>query len=158
MLQLKVILGVLVALTIASASEVPREVNICDVTRLAGQLDGKVVRVRGLLRNSDTSEDPSFDELVPEGCSNQEGSQTVIHIVSPDTHFLSHPPQGYKPDMNSVRRAEPIFKKAAADGKPVLGTVEGVFHAMRREIAVPPRHKQYSASIVIQALRGASEH
>jgi len=156
MFQLKILLGVLVLLA-AVASEEPREVNICDVMRLAGQLDGKVIRVRGLLRNSETPEEPSFDEFVPEGCSDAQGSQTVIHIVSPDVHFLSKPPRGYKPDMNSVRTAERIFRKAAADRKPVSATVEGVFQVLIRDGSAHPLHKQYAASIVVQALRGAKE-
>lgn len=157
MLPLKVILGVLIVLSAATAGEKPREVNICDVMRLANQLDGKIIRVRGLLRNTDTPEDPSFDELVPERCSDVEGSQTVIHIVSPDGHFLANPPPGYKPDMNSARRVKPIFRKAALDEKPVLVTVEGFFRVLHPGTRMPLPHKQYSALIVIQAYRGAKE-
>lgn len=154
---LRTIIGSAIVLITASASEVPREVNICELIRLASQLDGKVVRLSGVLRNSETPEDPSFDELVPETCSDAKDRQTVVHIVSPDVHFLANPPQGYKPDMDSMRRAQSILKKAAVDGKSVSVKVEGVFQIVRQETSMPPRHKRYSASIVIQALREAKE-
>lgn len=157
MLPLKVILGVLIVLSAATAGEKPREVNICDVVRLASQLNGKIISVRGLLRNSETPEDPYFDELVPERCSDVEDRQIVIHIVSPDAHLLANPPPGYKPDKKSVRRTEPIFKKAAADRKAVLVTVEGLFQVWHRDTRMPPRHKQYSEVIVVQAYRRAKE-
>jgi hypothetical protein len=153
----KLTIGIAVLVSGANASEPPREVNICKLIRLASQLDGKVIQVRGLLRNSDTPEDPSFDELVPESCPDAEGRRTVIHIVSPDAHFLAHSPQGYKPDMDSIRRAEPTLNKAAADARLVSATIEGVLQAVRPQSARAPRHKQYSAVIVIQALREAKE-
>ena len=155
---LKVSICAIVYLSFGIASEGPRDVNICDLTRLADQLDGKLVRVRGILRNSETAAEPFFDELVPENCSDPEGLRIVIQIVSPDVHFLANPPQGYKADMSSIRRAEPIFKNAAARSRPVAVTVEGVFYSARPQRSAPVRHKQYRGSIVLQALRAVKEH
>jgi hypothetical protein len=135
----------------------PLQVDLCNLPLLANQLEGKVIRVRGVLRNSGTPEEPSFDELVPESCLDSEGRRAVIHVVSPDSHFLDNPPQGYKPDLSSVRRVEPIFRKAAANNKSVSVIVEGVLQTAQWETTAHPRHKQYSASIVIQAFRSAKE-
>ncbi len=151
------VIGAISAVNLAIAGEKPRDVNICDVMRLADELDGRLIRIRGLLRNSGTIDDPYFDELVPEHCGDEGGRQTVIHIVSPDEHLLSNPPRGYKPDMISIRRVEPLFRKAAKDQKPVSITVDGILQIFRGEELRSPRHRQYSASIVIQALRDAKE-
>ena len=99
---LRVSICAIVYLSFGIASEEPRDVNICDLTRLADQLDSKLVRVRGILRNSETAAEPFFDELVPENCSDAEGRGMVIRIVSPDVHFLANLPHGYKPDMSSI--------------------------------------------------------
>ena len=139
------------------AEERPRDVRICNLGRVAQQLDGKLVRIIGILQNSDTSETPFFDELVGHGCKASEGEQVKIQIVSPDSHFLSNPPPGYKPDMDSVSRAEAVFERAAAHRRSVSATVEGVFYVSKQQGFGPIRHRSYSAFIVIQALRDVKE-
>jgi len=134
------------------ASDRPRDVKICDLRRLASQLEGKIVRIQGSLRNSNTHEDPYFNELVGEDCRVAEGGQITIRIISPDGHFLANPPHGYHPDLDSVRRAESVLKKAIAEHRSVSATVEGAFYAERQISGFTP-HKQYPANIVIQRLR-----
>ncbi len=139
------ILGVCIVAT--ATGQGPQNVNICDLISLAGELDGKLVRVRGIVRNSGSSSDPYFDELIPETCSTAEGRRTVIHIVSPDTHFLAHRPRGYRPDMNSVHRAESVFEKAAREGHSVSATVEGVFQSSTpKTSSASPRHREYAGT------------
>src|SRR5882724_9649645 len=112
-----------VTLTCASVmAESVREVDVCNLALRADQFEGKLVRVRGELRNSDRAENPFFDELVGEHCKKAQGGKITIQIVSPDSHFLANPPPGYKPDLYSVRQAEPVFKKAAADHRSVIAT------------------------------------
>lgn len=157
LLKIITLLSLLAFASVSVASDRPRNVNVCDLSRLAEQIDGKIVRVHGVLRNSDTMENPYFDELVGENCNGVDGGQVTIQVVSPDSHFLASPPPGYKPDFESVRRAEPVFKKAAADRRSVSATVEGVFYTSKQQTSSPARHRQYQASIVIQGLRDVKE-
>src|SRR5258707_15808924 len=96
--------GVLAIVSASMASDRPRDVRVCDLKRLGGQLEAKIVRIHGILRNSSTPEDPFFNELVGEDCKDAEGGEITIQIVSPDSHFLANPPHGYTPDMESLRR------------------------------------------------------
>jgi hypothetical protein len=131
----------------------PRAVSLCDLPQLGNQLEGRIIRISGVLRNTDARDNPSFDELTEE-CR---GRLVRIQIVSPDSHFLDNPPAGYKPDTGSVRRAEPVFQKAAAEGRSVYATVEGVFYPASTQPPGPVRHRQYPAYIVIQAFRNVKE-
>jgi hypothetical protein len=149
--------GILILACVAWAEERPHDVNICNLGRVASQFDGKIVRISGVLQNSDTSERPFFDELVGKSCKGTKGEQVNLQVVSPDSHFLSNPPEGYKPDMGSLSRAEPIFERAAAHHRSVFATVEGVFYVANQPISGPVRHRRYPAFVVIQALRDVKE-
>lgn len=151
-----IVLGIVPLVCSAWAQQRPRDVNICDLKRIARQMDGKIVRISGILLNSDTQETPFFDELVGQGCK-ATTEQVKIQVVSPDSHFLSNPPPGYKPDMDSVTRAEPIFERAAADHRSVYATVEGALYVTQGPTSGRVRHRRYQAVIVIQAIRSVRE-
>ena len=139
----------------AGAAEKPQEVSICDLRRVAEKVEGKVIRVRGLLRNSETRKNPFYDELVPQTCKEPDDRRLVFHVVSPDVHDLANPPSGYEPDMESVRQAERIFRIAARNDRTVSAVIEGVYRSTSEEKAQSSRHKQYSGVIIVQAIRDA---
>lgn len=141
------------------ASEPIRRFSVCDLVRTAVQLDGEIVKVYGVLQDSDPKrENPYFDELVSENCKGKGmgESQAKIQVVSPDSHFLANPPAGYKPDLNSIRRAELMAEKAAAHHRSLSATVEGVLYVPKAASGVP-RHRSYTAIIVVQAIRDTKE-
>jgi hypothetical protein len=129
----------------------------CELVRGISQFDGKVIRVRGVLQNSDGPDDAFFDEFLPDTCSEAPGRRIVIHVQSPDVHFLANPPRGYRPNMKSVQRVESLLKKAAADGRRVSVTIEGLLVVATSVTPTPARHKPYPASIIIAAIYEAKE-
>ena len=129
--------------------------SVCDVERLGEKLIGKIVTVRGVLRDaSPGSTDAFFDELVDQHCKEVE-----IHVASADSSFLANVPAGYKPDFASVRKAARIAEKAAVKGRSLSATVEGVLYRQEKafDSSRTPRHKWYPFEIVVAAIRNFKE-
>ena len=160
--EMKALVALLIAVPLASNSQPNRALTVCEVISEARKLEGRIVSVRGFLQDAaGTAGDPDFDELVADGCTLADGSLPRIQVVSPDLHFLANPPPGYKPDMKSVKRVERRIEAVRARGKRVgriLATVQGVVLAgdedSRPQASTKvPRHRQYRAYLVIQAMR-----
>lgn len=147
----------------AQPSNVP--LSICSVIREAGRFEGRVVAIRGILQDSSAgAEDVRFDELVADNCPGWDGEQIRIQVVSPDAHFLANPPRGYRPNMASIRRAERFYEKLLRDRgttRRIWATVEGVLYLPKQDpLAVgsagKPSHREYTAYLVVQAIRELS--
>jgi hypothetical protein len=136
-----------------------RTFSVCDLLIEANNLDGRIVRVHGILRDSDPkTESPYFDELAADNCTDEKHPKGPIRLISPDQHFLANPPSDYKPDLASVRKVEQIIAKLEATGEKVSGldvTVEGVFYIQRQkpEALSKTGDAVYAGFIVIQAIR-----
>jgi len=125
--------------------------------RSGQRVNGKIVSVRGILAASNPKAAQAyFDELVGEGCD-PSGSAVRIQVVSPDPHFLAAPPPGYKPDPDSVRRAERVAQDAADHHRALIATVEGVLYVAEGGVQGFARHRRYPAIIVVAAIRDVNE-
>ena len=132
--------------------------NLCELIRSGDKFDGKLIRVSGLLQDSDPNTiNPYFDELVSHDCNDVNGKPVKILIVSPDQHFLANAPAGYKPDLRSIHRAEIVAEQAAARHHSLRATVEGVYYVSKTASSTSARHRQYPAVLVLQSIRDVKE-
>jgi len=153
----------MLAWALMGMGEPPRPpMSVCDFAENVGKLDGRIVKVRGVVQTfSPDPDDFYLDEMIADSCTGSKQKSVRVEIWWPDSHFLEHPPRGYKVDRASFRRFARIVKKAQAQGKSVerlLATVEGVAYASGPESqsADPARrqyHGIYQGYIVIQAVR-----
>lgn len=141
-----------------AAQTPPKTISVCDLVRNIQKLDGQVVKVQGILRSpNDPAIDSYFDEIVGDRCTGM--GEVVVHIVSPDSHFLAAPPKGYRPDFESVHRAENIISAAQrkTSSTRFVATVEGVAVKLAllksSDFARPLPHGNYAASVILAAIR-----
>ena len=128
--------------------------SVCDVAQSGKSLDGKLIRVTGVLRDAYSRVRNSyFDELVDDKCKDIE-----IHVGSADAAFLANVPRSYKPDVKSIQRAEAVAERAAAHGRKLSATVEGVLFVQEKDVSSAPRHKGYPFVLIIQAIRNVKEY
>jgi hypothetical protein len=158
--QLILLLAIGSAVACGCMAQTPlKPISVCNLIQNIQHLDGQVVRVRGTLRSTGGSPaDSYFDEMVGISCPGI--GDATVHIVSPDSHFLAASPRGYRPDFESVRKAEKLIAKAQSEGRSVpkfVATVEGVavklvspehFGAGR-----PLPHGHYGADLILAAIR-----
>ena len=154
----KIAKGVLIILSFVSSTLVrqPRTISVCDIVSNPRNYDGKVVTIRGQFV---ASVGDTFDELAPlqaEQCP-REVRYRNIGVKSPDVHFLSDPPKGWKADEASFDLAnKTIDSLLEKDPKlrRVLVTVEGaVLYGGERPQAKVLRDPWYPAWIVISAFK-----
>jgi hypothetical protein len=141
----------LVALGGSATSASEPTLSVCTAASSAQHLDGKIVRVRGVLKQASPSA-AFFDELFDDSCS-----EIKIHVISADSSFLAHAPKGYKPDPQSVERVQHLAAEAAVKGRDLTATVQGVFSVQKKEDYVQQRHKWYPLVLVIQGLSDVKE-
>jgi hypothetical protein len=158
LLKLRTILVTfLIALGVSSATELTAPQSVCDLLRSGQWVNGKTVSVRGILTTANPKAlQAHFDELIGEGCDPAGGS-IRIQVVSPDAHFLAEPPPGYKPDPDSVRRAERVAQAAADHHRALIATVEGILYVVEGAKPGIARHRRYPAVIVVGAIRDVKE-
>lgn len=139
------------------ASAAPAALSVCEVARAGEQLDGKTVRIRGVLREAFPGA-KLFDELADEGCP-----EITIHVVTTDVSLPHPPPPGYKLDMRSAEHAQRVAEKALASGHHLSATILGVLYAQKPEdyvaakplnkkVTIPPHHKWYPFVLLIEAV------
>jgi len=132
-------------------------VTLCQLLAEPQRFDGRIVRVRGILESEGNAPRTAyFDQLSSTGCPGSAAAETKVQVVSPDSHFLENPPDGYRPDQRSIRRAEKVMEKALASRDPARAfeaTVEGVFYRAEMISNHPARHRQYPGYVVLQAIR-----
>ncbi len=144
----------------AAASPAPQPLDVCKFVDQVRSLQKHIVQVRGVVNTLADKDDVSLDDLVVDSCPSRAGKPVRVSIQWPDQDFLAHPPEGYKVDAESFRRAAEIVTQAQAQGKPVdqiIATIEGVAYAPEK--AAPPEewdfghHGHVDALIIIQAVR-----
>jgi hypothetical protein len=149
------IIAVVVIASLAAAPE--RALSVCEAARVSDQLDGKMVRISGVLRKAHPALD-LFDELVGTKCPGVE-----IHVVATVGSLPVPPPAGYKLDEKSTRMAQRVAEKALADGRDLSATIVGVLYVQKKQdyvparplnkdVMVPPHHKWYPLVLLIESV------
>lgn len=150
-------IAILTILFSAFVAAVPSTMSVCAALRTGAKLDGKTVRVAGVWRTS--SGTGLFDELVDDTCP----ELGIIHVVFTGDGLQYPPPQNYKLDVGSAKRAQRIAAKALANHRDVAATIEGVLYVQRKEdyvparpltsgVMIPPAHKWYPLVLLVEAV------
>jgi len=140
----------------------PPTMSVCETARVAGQVDGKTVRIKGVWRQA-FSGDGIFDELVDDKCP-----EVVIHVVATESSLPTPPPAGYTVDVASARHAKRVAEKALADGRNLSATIVGVLYVQKkedyvparplnREVTIPAPHKWYPLTLLIESVPDLKE-
>lgn len=138
------------------APGVPATISVCQVGSAGEKLNGTTVQVTGIWRSLSGS--GLFDELVDDSCPGSE-----IHVVFSVGSLPSPPPPTYRINTKSVGHAERLTQKALADRRRVFATIVGIIYVQRETdyvpshplgngTTVPPRHKWYPFTLLIQSV------
>jgi hypothetical protein len=156
-MKIAVGLGLLCAILAAAP---PDTISVCEAARYGDQLDGRIVRVRGVWRQAfpQLAIFDIFDEIVDAECPEIE-----VQVVSNGTSLPRPPPGDYKVDLRSVRKARRVAEKASANGRNVFATIVGVMYVVKKEdyvtarplgtgIIIPPHHKWYPLVLLVESV------
>lgn len=140
----------------------PGSLSVCQAVQARDQLDGKIVRIRGVWREA-FPDSGLFDELIDGRCPGAE-----ILVVTTVASLPHPPPAGYRIDMKSAIRAQRVAEKALVDGRDLSATIIGVLYLQKKEdyvparplsvgVAVPPHHKWYPLVLLVESVPDVKE-
>lgn len=135
-------------------------VTVCDFVKQIDVLNGRIVRVRGILKMYETDPEGATPDYLVATCPNLKKGIVKVKVEYPDTWFLEKPLKGYRVDKDSFLRAHKVVMSTLKDGKVkdrYIATIAGQAYAPPPPSAPPPGlhvtpEGSYDAGIVIEGI------
>lgn len=115
--------------------------SVCDFVRQIKALDGRMVKVRGILHMVGTDLDEATPDYLSAKCPDLKKGIVEVRIEYPDVWFLKKPPKAFRVDKGSFVRARKVVMSTLKNGKVndrYFATISGQVFPPPPRTAPPP--------------------
>jgi hypothetical protein len=138
-------------------------ITVCDFVKQVNVLNGRIVRVRGILKMFETDPDGATPDYLVATCPDLKKGIVKVRVEYPDVWFLKEPPKGYRLDKDSFLRTHKIVMSTLKDGKVkdrYIATIAGQAYRSPPSSSPPPGlhitlDGSYDAGIVVEGIYDA---